>query len=134
MSTDEPSETEQLLRGELIQSTAVFGNLLAISALRDSKTGRYKHDLANRLPDAGDSILRRLHQQVFMNWLSLSLENQERDIRVWIRSEDFEPAEGINELRRLESQADLLLPTSCHNHERKLFLRDLRIIIEHLTE
>ena len=134
MSIDEPSETEQLLRGELFKSSAVFGRLLAVSELRDSITGRYKHVLANRLPDSGDSILRRIHHEVFIEWLSLTLEKRELDILVWIQFEGLGPAESIKALRKLESQADLLIPPTCRNHERKLFLLDLRIVLERVIE
>jgi len=134
MPIDEPSETEQLLRGELLQSLSVFGNLLTVSALRDFVTGRYKHELANRLPDGGDSILRRIHQQVFIEWLSLSLEKRELDILVWIKSQGVELGQSIKMLRNLESHAVLLIPPTCRNHERKLFLLDLRIVLERVIE
>jgi len=127
-------ELRQRLRRALLQETSIFGNLLAISALRDPVTGGYKHDLTQDCPDRGERILRRLHREVFMEWLNLTLEEQEEDIRLWIASRGLRRDTSIDVLLALESEAYCLIPAKSSRPERKLFVSDLRVVIDLMTE
>jgi len=127
-------ELRQRLRGALLQEASVFGNLLAISSLRDPVRGGYKHDLTRDRPDRGARILRRLHREVFLEWLNLSLEEQEKDIRLWMASRGLRGDRSIAVVLALESEAYRLIPATSSKPERKLFVSDLRVVIELITE
>jgi hypothetical protein len=89
------TEAREAVTDELSRHPAVLGRLVAVASLRDEQTGTYRHKLAaNFGTEEMDRTLRRLHQEVFVTWLSLPLRQQQADVMIYMS------ARGINaELR-----------------------------------
>ena len=91
---------------------------------------RYEHYLCQDFPDNGDSILRQMHVELFAEWLNFRLEQQEKDIRLWLRWLGHTPEEGAGLLKRVEKRASSLIPQQYRREpERTLFLSDLRLVV-----
>jgi hypothetical protein len=60
-----------------------FGRLYYVSSLKDSSTGRYRHDGLMKLysEDSVQAALAHCHEELFSKILETSLSHQERDLR-----------------------------------------------------
>ena len=118
------------IQEQVFQSPALFGRLLAAAALHNPVNWGYEHHLCHHLPDGGDSILRQMHGELFAEWLKFSLEQQEKDIRLWLRWLGRTPEKGADLLERAEKRASSLIPRQYRREpERMLFLSDLRLVV-----
>jgi hypothetical protein len=132
MSELDPGRDERRkhIQEQVFQSPALYGRLLAAAALHNPVSWRYEHHLCQYLPDGGDSILRQMHGELLAEWLKFSLQQQEKDIRLWLRWLDRTPEEGTDLLKRAEKRANSLIPRQYRREpERMLFLSDLRLVV-----
>jgi len=69
-------------RRTLDQIPTVIGRLAFLSSLRSVATGTYEHfGLSQRMgPEPTNDLLRRIHLEVFENWLCFGLERQKEEI------------------------------------------------------
>ena len=119
------------IQEQVFQSPALFGKLLATAELHNPVSGRYGHYLCGDFPDNGDSILRQMHVEVFAEWMNFRLEQQEKDIRLWLHWLGRTPEDGADLLKRVQKRANSLIPQQYHREpERNLFLSDLRLVVE----
>jgi hypothetical protein len=124
-------ERRKDIQEQVFQSPALFGRLLAAAALHNPVSCRYEHHLCQYLPDGGDSILRQMHGELFAEWLKSTLEQQDKDIRLWLRWLGRTREEGTDLLKRTEERANSLIPRQYrHEPERMLFLSDLRLVVQ----
>ena len=109
---------------------SIFGQLVYLSSLRDSNSGRYEHHGLALLFGERDSekALRVSHQKAFLDWLNFDLSQQKTDIDLYLLS--------IQEDRRCVISAWLetspyrkLIPPSGKASEKNLFLADLEAIL-----
>ena len=118
------SEAREALNDELCRHPSVLGRLVAIATLWDETSKRYGHKLAAHYgTEETDRVLRRLHQEIFIAWLSLPLRQQQSDVAVYmgklgIKAEWFD-------FRKMGISC---LPKSASPPERDLFLLDLELI------
>ncbi|HEY1241373.1 MAG TPA: hypothetical protein VGF16_12500 [Bryobacteraceae bacterium] len=119
----EPEPREALL-DELSRNPSLLGRLVAIASFRDDHTGMYSHRLAAQFgADETDRLLRRLHHEVFVAWLSLPLRQQQADVSVYLS------ALGIKaEWFDFRKMGKSCLPQTATLPERDLFLLDLDLI------
>jgi hypothetical protein len=112
MSELDPGRDERRkhIQEQVFQSPALYGRLLAAVALHNPVSWRYEHHLCQCLPDGGNSILRQMHGELLAEWLKFSLQQQEKDIRLWLRWLDRTPEEGTDLLKRAEKRANSLIP------------------------
>jgi hypothetical protein len=106
--------------GESIDSTvnlpySFFGRLWAIADLCE----------------AGDvdRTLRQLHRDVFTEWLTLSLRQQEKEILLWIQQRTSTQADEGGLLQSIQARLETLRPQQCLEPERLLFEEDARIVL-----
>ncbi len=120
-----------LWRNTLSQIPSVFGRLVYISSLRNSNNGHYEHHGLALLfgEEEANRALKKSHSQVFGEWLTFNLEQQKADLDLYIS--------GLTEDRRtvLETWQKLapyrnLMPASVKGVERRLYVADLKAIIE----
>ena len=118
------SEAREAFNDELCRNPSVLGRLVAIANLWDEKGGRYCHKLAAHYgTEETDRVLRRLHQEIFIAWLSLPLRQQQSDVAVYmgklgIKGEWFD-------FRKMGRSC---LPKTATLPEKDLFLLDLELI------
>ncbi len=127
---DGTAECGDRLADLVFRSPSIFGRLWAIAELRNEATGHYSHALAGEFgPAAVDGALRSLHREAFTSWLTLNLEQQERDVLIWLRwlgRNEKETAQVLSDIPRRQHQ---LIPAQHSEPERMLFLNDLSLAL-----
>ncbi len=120
-----------LWRNTLSKIPSVFGRIVYLASLRDQNSGRYRHHgLALVFGDEeANKALKKSHTVAFREWLTFNLEQQKGDLDLYLA--------GLSEDRRtvLAHWLDLapyrtLMPTSLRTVERRLYLADLRALLE----
>ena len=118
------AEAREAVTDELSRNPSVLGRLVAIASLRDEQSGTYRHKLAAHYgSEETDRTLRRLHQEIFVTWLSLPLRQQQADVTIYLG------ALGIKaEWFDFRKMGKSCVPPSATLPERDLFLLDLDLI------
>ena len=118
------------LSDALFRSPAIFGRLVAISELRDKTNGVYNHPLASVFGvPLVDWTLHCLHREIFVRWLNYNLEQQEKDLLVWLRWLGGNEEETTRLLQAIERRRYELLPAQHLEPEAALFLDDISIVL-----
>jgi hypothetical protein len=120
-----------LWRNTLSQIPSVFGRLVYISALRNSNTGRYEHHGLSLVfgADEANRALRKSHTQAFAEWLSFDIERQKADLDLYL-SALFEEKKTVLEAWLRLTPYRNLVPNSVKSVEKRLYLADLKAILE----
>ncbi len=115
-----------------LHSASLFGRLLRLSSCRNTTTDEYDSGpaFAYHTPEVANA-LRYQHSGHFNNWLTLSLERQKADIRIYINSISVENRPSA--VRRLRGMAESAIPFNVEPAARKLFLQDIGIVQMLLT-
>ena len=118
------SEAREAFTEELTSHLSVLGRLVTAASFYDPLTGRYCHKLAAHYgTEETDRALRRLHQEVFVAWLSLPLKQQQADVVIYLASVGMK-AEWFD----FRKMAKTCIPKSATLPERDLFLLDLELV------
>lgn len=118
------TEAREALTDELSRNPSVLGRLVAVAATREEHSGAYHHKLAAHYgTEETDRILRRLHQEIFVAWLSLTLRQQQADVTIYLGSLGIK-AEWFD-FRKMGKSC---VPPTATLPERDLFLLDLDLI------
>ncbi len=108
-----------------------FGTLAFLAGFRSRATGQYYDSDATRQYGEAETarVLHKLHQRAFSDWLSLTLDQQSRDIGRHLSGNEAARA-------RLERQdlTNLLAPAGSRPEEVALFLQDLNSIVKPMFE
>ena len=108
----------------VIQNPSLFGRLIYIAGLWNPETSRYDRGLPDRFRGAEtDKALARWHQAFFIDWLSQSLTDKERDIGLYWRS-----LSGREQTRTIREIGEAAIPPLVRSEERKFFIQDLTFI------
>jgi len=108
----------------IVRDPSVFGRLVYIAGLWRPETGSYERGLPERFRIAGiDRALSKWHQAFFIEWLSKSLREKERDVRLFWSRNDPE-----TQSRKLRELGEAAIPPLVRSEERQLFLQDLGFI------
>ena len=120
-----------LWRNTLAQIPTLFGRLWYLASLRDQNTGTYQHfGLAQRFDsEEANRVLRQSHLKVFEQWLCYSLEQQKNEADEYLQSQEGDPAVIISNWLRLAPYRNCI-PVGTREVERKLFMSDLKIVLE----
>jgi hypothetical protein len=108
----------------VLQTPSLFGRLIYIAGLWNPETSRYDRGLPDRFRSVEtDKALARWHQSFFIDWLSQSLTEKERDVSLyWTNLGRPENARTIREI------GEAAIPPLVRAEERKFFLQDLTFI------
>lgn len=118
-------------RSTVYQILSLFGRLVYLSSLYDRQDQRYHHlELEEYLgPDEADQVLRQAHQQAFAQWLCFDLEQQKADLDLYLSDLGVEKRTTLAIWAGLAPYRDLI-PPDVEEHERRLFLADLKALLE----
>ena len=117
-------EAREAVADDLSRHPSVLARLVALATLWDEESGTYRHKLAAHYgTEEMDRTLRRLHQEVFVTWLSLPLRQQQADVTIYLSSLGIK-AEWFD-FRKMGKSC---LPQTATLPERDLFLLDLDLI------
>lgn len=117
---------------ELVQIESSYGRLVYLAGLRDPDTGRYEHyadsDGASDLLSISRS-LKRVHEVIFTEWVTYTLERKMADIEKYISGIDqVDRAELIDAWLRLTPYKNLV-PGSIQGPERGKHISDFEAIL-----
>jgi hypothetical protein len=107
---------EELVREEVFRSSSLFGRLAAISSLRRAEGDYHRQYLSTRFRTTEiDRVLQRLHMEAFTAWLSLTLSQQESDLRAYLanRTADKHGTNILIPLAAHPAQVDSLVQGLC---------------------
>jgi len=123
------SACEDRLWEQLSRNTSVFGRLVAIAEMGNRESRRYECPLGPEFaPDLVDRTLREMHREVFGMWLGFRLQQQQRDLTVWLASLSHGVAEGLQNLQAISKRLSTLLPPHHVESERQLFFQDFQLV------
>ncbi len=131
----ERNASADLWKHTLSHIPTIYGRLTYLASLRDANSGLYRH---HGLSDAfgrenSSNALKDSHEQVFREWLGLSISEKHEDLIRYIGSLDHPPEVVVNhwlQSRIHESQP----PNSAQELERSLFCIDLEALLETLKD
>ena len=109
----------------VLQNPSLFGRLVYVAGLWNSESSRYDKGLPERFRNADtDKALARWHQGFFLEWLSLSLTDKERDAAAYWRTAGVAQSGG----KTLREIGEAAIPPLVRAEERKFFMQDLTFI------
>ena len=130
-----PGDCSERVWDAVCKSPSVFGRLAAVAALRSRESGVYRHKLAEELgADPVDQALRQMHRELFRSWLGLRLEQQERDLSIWLTWLDRGGQDSAQRLRQVSGRPADLVPPQQADADRHLFLNDFRLVVSLLEQ
>ena len=113
------------------QIQTAFGTLAFAGGYRDRASGSYREaDSARTYGEAETSrALLRIHNQSFTHWLGMNLQQQSRDLSLYLAEAGIDLARFGFEYKLV---ADRLAPADAKPEEVQLFVRDLETVLETL--
>lgn len=80
-----PQPAQELWRRTLAGIPSIYARLAFLASLRDVNTGRYEHHGLAMIfgPDEADEAIRKSHEETFLAWLALRLEQQKADLDLY---------------------------------------------------
>ena len=129
----EKTALADLWKHTLSQIPTLYGKLIYLAALRDLRSGTYRHYGLISAFGREDSVraLRESHEQIFQEWLRLPLEGQGEDIRQYLSALDEPYGAVLNHW--LQSRVyRTYVPSAALEMERELFCHEQEALMETL--
>jgi hypothetical protein len=118
-------------RNTLSQIPSVFGRMVYVSSLRNPNNGRYEHHGLALIYGEEDAnkALRKSHLRIFNEWLTFNLQQQRQDLIEYVLDLPDDRATVIETWIKLSPYRNMV-PGSVRGVERKLFIKDLTLLLE----
>jgi hypothetical protein len=131
MPSDPVGPYGPLIECLLSSSQTIFGRLVTVAALRNSRTGTYSHPVLAPVLDSevANEILRREHRSRFSRWLALKLSQQRGDLCRYFDAGDSTDRSCVRHWLNYDLPA-LLIPAESLAPERLLFMHDIKWVLE----
>jgi hypothetical protein len=115
---------------ELSHIETSYGRLVYLASLRNPDNGRYEHYGSEiSVPSAINKELLRLHEEIFREWVTYTLERKKADVELYIAGiESVDPSELINAWLRLTPYKNLV-PAAIQGPERQKHISDFEAIL-----
>jgi hypothetical protein len=109
----------------LLQNRSIFGRLVHIAGLWNPETKSYERGLPERFRSATvDRAISSWHQAFFMEWVALSLTQQQNDVAIhWSAL-----GRTAEQLKIIREQGEAAIPPLVEWAERRSFLQNLGFI------
>lgn len=127
----DPRPAEELWRRTLAHIPSIYGRLAFLASLVDVNTGRYEHQGLRTIfgPEEADQALRKSHEEVFLVWLSLHLEQQKADLELYFSTLPAAKRVLVENWRRLMPYR-AAPPAWASAAQRQLFESNLSILLK----
>lgn len=121
---------EDLWRRTLAHIPSIYGRLAFLASLVDVNTGRYEHHGLSVIfgTEEADRALRKSHEEVFLSWLSLQLEQQKADLELYFSTLPAAKKTLVENWRRLMPYR-AALPASASQGQRELFESNFTLLL-----
>ena len=124
-----------LWKHTLSKIPTIYGRLVYLAGLRDSRTGVYQHyGLAETFGrEESKRTLLESHRQVFAEWLALSLAEKTANLRSYLVSAEESTEESSKRILThwlLSGQHRVQFPDTASAAERALFHQELDLLVE----
>jgi hypothetical protein len=122
---------EDLWKNTLSGIPTAYGRMVYLASLRDLNSGVYRHHGLSVVfgRDESAKALKENHEQVFADWLNLSLAAKYKDLLAYLTSAEDPPRLVIEHwLRSKVYRAQP--PNSARTMERELFVQDMEVLLE----
>lgn len=118
-------------RRTLDQIPTVIGRLAFIASLRSTATGTYEHfGLSQRIGlEATSDLLRRIHLEIFENWLCFGLGQQKEEIEEYLGTLGSDKREILWNWLHVKPWT-AWVPAESRDVERTLFDTDVSAVLE----
>ena len=132
LQREKEEAVQDLWARDLLQIETSYGRLVYLVSLRDPDTGRYEH--YSSAADSADSnlisrTLRRIHESIFRDWVTFTLERKKSDIDLYISGiYQVDRSELIDAWLRLTPYKNLV-PGSIQGPERQKHVSDFEAIL-----
>jgi hypothetical protein len=125
-----PEILENLWARELSYIPTSYGRMVFLAGLRNPDTGRYEyygcpHHTSLSSVSQG---LKRIHEEIFREWVSYSLERKKADIELYVNGLEIDPALLVDAWIRLTPYKNLV-PASIQGPERQKHISDIEAIL-----
>ena len=119
----------------LARIPTTLGRLAHLAARRDESTRLYvDRELAKDCSDAeADSLLRKVHEEVFATWLTFSLVDQRKELEQYLESVKRDKPTEFGTWLTVAPYLKLI-PASAEAAEKELYGSDLEIVLELLKK
>ena len=126
----EREDSQEPCTRDLAQIPSSYGRLVYLAGLRNPDTDRYEYYGSNNPARVSASrSLKRLHENIFKEWVSYGLERKKADIELYIASiEQVDRTELIDAWLRLTPYKNLV-PASIQGPERQKHISDFEAIL-----
>jgi hypothetical protein len=121
---------DELWLRDLSRITTSYGRLVYLAGLLDPNTGRYEHyGIAPVDMATVNRSLKRIHELIFTEWVSLPLEKKMADVQCYIAGiNDLDHRELLDAWLRLTPYKNLV-PASIQGPERRKHISDVEAIL-----
>jgi hypothetical protein len=118
-------------RHTLSQVPSVFGRLVYLAGLRNPNSGRYEHHGLALVFNADEAsrALKKSHRIVFAEWLSFDIEQQLADLELYLSDLPEDKRTVLRAWTKLAPYKSLL-PSSAKAVERRLYVREIQVMLE----
>lgn len=115
---------------ELSQIESSYGRLVYLAGLRNPDNGRYEHYGSDfSTPSTVNRELTRLHEEIFREWVTFTLERKKADIEFYIAGiKSVDATELIDAWLRLTPYKNLV-PAAIQGPERQKHISDFEAIL-----
>ena len=115
---------------DLYQVQTVYGQLVYLANLRNPDSGRYEHfGVDSSAAVSANRSLKALHEAIFREWITFSLESKMKDIELYIAGIDrADYRELIDAWLRLTPYKNLV-PAAIQGPERQKHISDFEAIL-----
>ncbi len=129
-SLGEEQASGNIWASDLAQIATSYGRLVYLAALRNPDTGRYEHyGMSSSAGSEANGSLRRVHEDIFKEWIGYPLERKKADVELYIAGIDqVDKAELIDAWLRLTPYKNLV-PASIQGPERQKHVSDFEAIL-----
>ena len=110
----------------LVQNPSLFGRLVQVARLRNPATKGHPQGLPDRFRNnpSLDQAISRWHHAFFMEWIALSLSQQQHDVDIYWTA----LGRTAEQLKRIREEGEAAIPPLVEWAERQYFLQNLGFI------
>lgn len=128
-----PRPAQELWRRTLANIPSIYARLAFLASLRDVNTGRYEHHGLAMIfgPEEAAETIRRSHEDTFLEWLALRLEQQKADLELYFSTLPAGRQTLVENWLRLAPYRSVI-PAWASPAQRELYEANFAVLLEML--